>query len=451
MLLTFQQANCQSNMISLNGEKYYINGINIPWNNFGWDFGSHDEWGEGYDSIWFESTFTELKNYGVNCARIWIHCDGRANPNFDEQGFVIGLDENFLDQLQNMVELAEKHSIMLVLTLWSHDMLEDYTNVAGSFGGLHKDLIVDAAKTNSYIEHALVPMVKRLNQHCNILAWEIMNEPEWCMDVGYGGTTYQTVSKEEMQLFIGKCIAAIRQYSNQNITISAAKSFGNVDGMNTNFWHDSEFHKLEFDCSEVYLDFYCFHYYDYMGNNESPFLNEASTWELNKPILITEIASHSNNNNGTLTPKEQLDLSFQHNYAGVMFWSFNAEDAYSDWGNCKEELDVFSNQHIEHIQYEGVCDSIFRNTPPPSCSFYPNPASSNLTINIHLKKDMYSFNATIYNSEGRIVKSFFSNESSYKLWIDDLYPGFYYISIDILNQRKELIQNRSEKLIITSN
>lgn len=437
----------QLNRIQLNGESYYINGINIPWNYFGWDFGVHPLWGRGYDADWFENAFTELEASGVNTARIWVHCDGRANPEFDENGFVTGLDAPFLDDLDDMISRANDHHIMLILCLWSHDMLEDDTDFAGRHAGLHSDLISDPEKTQSYIEHALIPMVQSLNEHCNILAWEIMNEPEWGMNIDDGNSTTQTVSVEEMQGFMGRCIQSIREHSDQNITIGSAIPFGNRVGQNRNFWKESDFHQLGFDCSQVYLDFYSFHYYDWMPNSDSPFENDADSWELGKPILIAETATMSSELPDGLSPMEQLKKSAEQNYAGTLLWSYNARDAYSDWQNAYLDMSAFGDTQA-NITYTGFCDSVYIDQPILLCKPYPNPARSYVNFPVHFPNLSFSLEIELINLQGQLVQKSVLPYESTDLDVGHLSAGFYYVYLKVMDDQGQLIQSGSSQLVI---
>ena len=61
-------------------------GINIPWHWFGYDIG-----GGAWDGAWFDAFFAQVAGK-TNVARFFLHCDGRATPQFDPRdGFVVGL------------------------------------------------------------------------------------------------------------------------------------------------------------------------------------------------------------------------------------------------------------------------------------------------------------------------------------------------------------------------
>lgn len=79
-----------------------MNGPNIAWNNYGWDFGI-SKYGNGYSPEWWENTFNNIEKFGGNSARIWIHCAGSLNPLFNSEGKCTGLNENLVKDLKNML------------------------------------------------------------------------------------------------------------------------------------------------------------------------------------------------------------------------------------------------------------------------------------------------------------------------------------------------------------
>ncbi len=450
LLLYFNPLLAQFNTIKLNGTEHYISGINLPWNHYGWDFGEHDWWGTGYDLSWFEEAFFDLSTHGVNSVRVWVHCDGRANPNFDRAGYVIGLDDGMLEQLDDFVSLANDYNLMIIITLWSHDMFEDNRSIAGPYAGMHADLITDSEKTESYINHALIPMVQKLNAHCNLLAWEIMNEPEWAMKINWGGGTKQTVEIEEMQRFMGRCIQAIRNHSDQNITIGAATSFGNNNGQPSNYWHERDFQRLGFDQEQVYLDFYSIHFYNWMGTAYSPFLNDASKWQLSRPILVAEASNNIETSPHGMLPLEQLEACYENNYAGILFWSYNAEDEYSEWEDCRIAMDDFEEAHSELIRYSVEdCDSIFLEKPLLVYNMFPNPTKGYVNLAIYQPETdiEYDLNLFLIDASGRMLQSHDIIDRSTELDISNLPAGFYFLQIKVMDHRGTTIQTINQKLI----
>ena len=431
-LLLFFSIQTTAQLIPFQGKEFFLNGVNMPWNEFGWDFGEHDDWGYGYDSTYFENTFIELEEHGVNSVRMWIHCDGRANPNFDEDGFVTGLDNGMLEQLDDFVKRANAHNLMVIFTLWSHDMLEDYTKDAGQYAGDHKDLVLDKSKRASYIDNALIPIIQNLNHHCNILAWEVFSEPEWCMKILGGGYTKQTVVAEDMQIFIGECIAAIRANSSHQVTIGSAYPCGNDYDKNKNYWHETEFERLGFNCNEVYVDFYSFHYFDWMTDKENVFEQDFDYWDVSKPIIIAESAANTECHDELLTAKGQLGYALESNYGGVLFWSVNAQDEYSSWEDFKTDIIEFKNEYFNIIDFESDCSQMIANEPNLICSLYPNPGTNKVYLKHHYKEEQ-TILINVYNTNGALVEQgafdLFPNLERIEMSIKHLMNGLYFVEV----------------------
>ncbi len=199
------------------------------------------------------------------------------------------------------------------------------------YAGLHADLITDTLKTNSYITNALIPMVQRYASTCNLLAWEIINEPEWSMTVLGGGNTNQTVTTFQMQRFVGMVSKAIHQYSSKMVTVGSASLKWNSDKTTIlspyfeNLWSNQKI-KNAYNYPLAYLDFYQIHYYSWMHfpwvfdpvNLSYPF----SYWLLDKPTIIGEISGIDPH----YSPSTVLSNILSNGFGGVMFWSVSASD-----------------------------------------------------------------------------------------------------------------------------
>jgi hypothetical protein len=340
------------NTIPFNGKNYYINGINVPWNTFGTDVGTHYQWGPLYSQSFFTAFFQACKSYGVNCVRLWIHCDGRSSPEFGDNGGVTGLDTNFLSNFDDILRIARENNVMVMPCLWSFDMTKDFTGEAGKYAGKHADLIQDSVKTRSYINNALIPMVKHLANACNLFAWEIINEPEW--SISGPGTTVQLVSAKEMVRFCAMIAEAIHANSSKMVTVGSAclKWHSSRQGpAEANYWSDSSF-KAAYDKPQAFLDFYQIHYYDWMFNAEwgyDPFqaTKTPAYWKLDKPTIVGESPAIV----GKYTVKQMVDNAYANGYAGIMPWSYNANDGYGTWDGCKNELKAFRDAHVAMVDF----------------------------------------------------------------------------------------------------
>jgi hypothetical protein len=326
-----------SQTIKYEGKDFFINGANIPWGSFGNDVGY------GYNASWFENIFTQAEKSGMNCLRFWIHCDGRGTPIFTSDGSVWGIDSYFFSSFDDIFERAKKHHIMIIPCLWSFDM----TNAN------HASLIQDSVKTKSYINNVLIPMTKRYANQCNLLAWEIINEPEWSMRVTDGAKTTQLVTTKEMQRFVGMMAAAIHRNSTKMVTVGSAALKYNSTGPNcvANLWSDLALQSAAKD-TLAFLDFYQIHYYNWMYPKYDPFnLQEPiSYWNVDKPVIVGE----NPGKDLRYPPFTMLENAYKNKFAGVMFWSMAAYDGVSILSDFNTSLSDFRINHFDSVAFS--CD-----------------------------------------------------------------------------------------------
>jgi hypothetical protein len=369
------------NTIPFNGKNYYINGINVPWNAFGTDAGTHYEWGALYDPSFFTTFFQACQSYGVNCVRLWIHCDGRSTPEFDDNGAVTGLDTNFLSDFDGILRIARENNVMVMPCLWSFDMTKDFTSTAGKYAGMHADLIKDTVKTRSYINNALIPMVKHLANTCNLFAWEVINEPEWSIS-GPGNTT-QLVTAQEMVRFCAMIAEAIHLNSTKMVTVgSACLKWHSMrqPPAEAHYWSDSSF-KAAYNKPQAFLDFYQIHYYDWMYNADwgyDPFqaTKTPAYWKLDKPTIIGEWPGMA----GQYTVKQMVDNAYANGYAGIMPWSYNAKDGYGTWDGVKNELKAFHDAHAAMVDFSCGANPVIEHSRKSICVKISAGSSSRVVL-----------------------------------------------------------------------
>ncbi|MFC1462994.1 S8 family serine peptidase, partial [Verrucomicrobiota bacterium] len=318
-----------------------VNGVNVAWNQFGGDAGTHPWWGANYDPAWFEAFFTHCEENSINCARLWIHCDGRASPEFDASGYVTGLDTNFLSDLEDIFARAADHGIAVMPCLWSFDMVVNRTNEAGPYAGIHTDLIADSAKTMSYITNALIPIVERFADTPNLYAWDIINEPEWC---GYPWLNVN--SQANIQRFCAMIAAAIHDNCAQQVTVGSAslRYSSDISPADGNWWSDTQL-QAQYADPNAYLDFYQIHYFNWMyPSGWDPFhlARPVTDWGLDKRVLIGECPA---TNSIYYTVGEMLENAYGNGYEGLMFWSYTDPNFTGEWSTVTAELRSAADAH----------------------------------------------------------------------------------------------------------
>ena len=421
MLLSSARLNAQT--LTYNGKEYFLNGANIPWNNYNNDFAT------GYDSTFFETAFTKFEAYGINCARFWLHTDGGRSPLFDTAtGGVTGLPPGFFPAMDDLFARAERHNLMLIPSIWSFPMTNN-DSAWGLFGGMHANLIEDSALTRTYINNALIPMVQRYANECSLLAWEVMNEPEWSMNVPFGGTQTQVVPAADMQRFTGMIAEAIHQNSHKMVTTgSAALRYNSTqNSISTycagNYWSDHSI-QAAYNKPLAYLDFYEIHYYDWMTGilSYDPYQSgrQASYWNLDKPTIIGESQGNSTNH----TPAAMLSSAYAGGYAGVLFWSYAASaDSAGSFYQFDNALLATSTSMPGVVNFHSDSCSLYHGIKAVAenhIAIYPNPASDLISI----KGIVNMTSIKMYDIQGRLVMDTEASEST-TLNTSALPPGIY--------------------------
>ena len=292
-------------------------GANLPWNSFGYDVG-----GGAFDRLWFDTAMGKLKSTGINSVRFWLHADGRATPTFDADGKVSSPGgPSTLSDLKDLVQLALKHELVLQICLWSFDMCKQ--DIAGA--KMHADLITEPAKTQSYVEHALKPMLSVLADASNVVI-EVQNEPEWCMEGSC--QTEECVSVQAMQRFTAMIAEAVHAHA-PSLTVttgSASLKWSTTlsGGGQAHYWTDDALRSAYPEGGPgAVLDFYNVHYYDWMYDPSwgyDPCRVPLAHWGItDKPTVVGELPASSKH----YSSSEMLACASLNGYAGDLFWALN--------------------------------------------------------------------------------------------------------------------------------
>lgn len=359
-----------SNLIPWQCGSWFLSGANVPWQNggFGADFGTVEEWGQHtYSHTDAEQMFVTLQANGANSVRWWVFADGRGAPEFDSNsgGRVNGLDSNFLPSMEDAIRLASKYNIYLVFNLWSFDMLFDDSTAGekGEHAGGHRDLIVDANIRQSFINNALLSILQHpisgtrytIGTHPNVIAWDIINEPEWGITESgaVNSNISQPVSLVEMRRFVAEVSAAIHRNSNQLVTLGSASMKWNSDGALGavgNWWSDAALTPF---ASDGNLDFYQIHYYGWMNGDEttwsySPLFNTFTATGFDKPTIVGEFPVNASGTGHTLG--EILEGVYDNGYAGAWAWSYEGVDSNGSWTDGEGFYNTFNIAHSAQIR-----------------------------------------------------------------------------------------------------
>jgi hypothetical protein len=349
---------------------YFLSGVNYPWYRYyGGDIATIPS--VDPDCIWYYSNsfnyaaidadFADMQAHGAHVVRWWLFGDGRGAPAFDSNRMVTGFDATFFDHMDQAMEIAARHNIYIIWTLWDFlafnhanwlcggtglseayaaaDRLPpemrdvflahlkmaleapDAGNACMLYAGGHRNLVTDTSvggAQDSFFNNALIPMLQRYAGNRNIIGWEIMNEPEWALNPSdYTGNQYPQVTEPvylvDMRAFFARFTQAVHTYApGQYATVGAAslKFMGLGQNISAGIWNGLGF------------DYYGAHYYGWMEgafNNGDPVNIDYNTTqqELDAPVVIGELPANGGSppvylptvrRNGT--EKSTLDLRY---------------------------------------------------------------------------------------------------------------------------------------------
>jgi hypothetical protein len=303
----------------------FLIGANYPWINYGSDFGTND-WGHiglsepkntaalDQDFIWFEA-------HNIRLVRWFVFCDGRSGLVFNSDGSVKGLDSYVFKDMDVAVAAAKRHNIMIMFVLLDFSLLDAPKTFGKVQVGGHGDLIRNPKLRRTFFDNALKPLLARYGNNGAIVAWEVMNEPEWATKVWGGGQKKQSVGIFRMQEFVRETAEIIHENSSQAVTVGSARR------------------SWLFLWKGLGLDFYQYHYYPWMEKG-TQYNYQAARLHLDAPCLIAEVPTNSAGDY-----RRYMDQALNNDYAGIMGWSYRASDPFSFLKDRGNDIDHWRATH----------------------------------------------------------------------------------------------------------
>lgn len=405
-----------------NGEALkFMSGINIAWNSFAKDL-------TNFDSQTFTTFFDDVENSGGNAVRWWLHTNGAASPTFGSDGNVIGLQNGEIKNMKAALDMAAERGIMVSMCLWSFDMLQDQ----GNDRARNKQLLEDASVTQSYIDNALIPILKEIGDHPAVMTWEIFNEPEG-MTTEFGWASERTEMKY-IQQFVNLLAGAIHRQTPTALVSNGSWAFraSSDQAEHFDYYRDDRLIAAGSDPDGT-LDFVQVHYYDHFSDNSSPFAHAASFWGINKPIVIGEFPARGVKGYNAVETFEQL---YKLGYAGAMSWSWSDRD-FGGLTATSPALQLMESNYpddiiIERIEKEIIEEQVLGIENPLELSIYPNPILQQIAIRFPEGENYEDLKLDVFNAAGKRVLSqniLLNLEFTENLNVSKLSGGIYILHI----------------------
>lgn len=276
----------------------FLIGANLPWVHYGIDFGAN-AWRPGGgvsqpdERARLERAFAQLAGSGVRYVRWFLLCDGRAGINFRSGGRPHGLDDFVFRDIDSALAIANLHGIRIMFVLFDFLWCGAARAMRGVEMGGRAGVLTDADNRTALLDTVVRPILERYGDESQILAWDLINEPEWI----------ETVNPIDLRAFFVESIALIRSTTMHPVTVGSA-------GVR---WRSSY--------SDLDLDFYQVHWYDSL-THQPPLQTPVAQLGFDRPVLLGEFPTRGSK----WTQQEIMDTARAAGYAGAFYWSVLSND-----------------------------------------------------------------------------------------------------------------------------
>jgi hypothetical protein len=306
-------------------EPFWI-GVNLPWLNYGGDFGAN-RWqpaggvGQPGRRAALREALGRLADGGVSCVRWFMLADGRAGLQETPDGDPLGLDPAFWRDAAGALEELERAGLLAIFVLFDFHWFKRARFINGVRAGGRRALALDPARRRRLIERVLGPLLERYGRHPSVLAWDVINEPEWVTRGSRLSPRVFDASRETMRAFIRDVVTVIHDRTSHAATVGSAstRTLGLVEGLG--------------------LDVYQAHWYDRLAKR-APLDRLVAELGLNRPIVLGEFPTRGSRR----SPAEIVEIARSAGYAGALAWSALADDDASDGSALAEGLSAFRSQ-----------------------------------------------------------------------------------------------------------
>ena len=283
----------------------FVVGVNLPWIGYGTDIGASAWYPDGGLRAQppamelLDRTFAALARDRISLVRTFLLCDARSGVQFDGNGVPAGLDPTVFVDMDALVSAARRHQIRLMPALFDFHLCAVPHIVNGVQLGGHSQLISNPSHRSALLDAVVAPIVERYRDEESIVAWDVMNEPEWCL--GIGPRTIERVTFGPLQDFLGQAVECVRGAGRQPVTVGSAGTFG-LDLV-----------------TPLGLDFYQVHWYERFGWRalERPVADLPVS---GRPVILGEFPGRA------AAVGRVLDVAKGAGYRGALVWSVLAGD-----------------------------------------------------------------------------------------------------------------------------
>ena len=299
-------------MLRPNDSAAFVVGANLPWVRYGTDFGASGWFPEGGLSAQpaaldrLEHTLAALERDGIALLRFFMLCDGRSGIRFDSHHLPVGLDDSFFPDVDALLAAANRHHVRVMPVLLDFHLCSPLELVHGVQLGGRTHLIAEPEGRTVLIDRVLKPILERYRDDETVAAWDVINEPEWCLR-RLRKFRHTADRLGALQQFLHEAVQCVRASARQPVTVGCAGTW--------------QLHLVK----PVGLDFYQVHWYERFG--WSALERPVAELGLDRPVILGEFSGVRSR----WEIADVLDTARRAGYQGAFVWSLLSEDKHSGY------------------------------------------------------------------------------------------------------------------------
>ncbi len=271
--------------VAYQGGNWFLHGANVPWYNWGCDFGCGNNGGVSSAAVSGDmaSVFSKAKTAGMNSIRWWMFEGSPWQITRDSSGAPNGINPAVYTDIDAALKLADTYDLYYNFVLFSSP-----TEVPNAW-------LTDATQ-RAKLAGVIGQLAAHYKNNPRVMTWEVFNEPEF--DIWNG-----KIAEAPVQATVKAIAAAVHSNSNATVTVGSAM----LDGLP--MWVG------------LGLDYYQAHWYDYMSSGGycarcTDYTTVKNLYNLDAPVVIGELFA------GTSTDALQRFTDFYNKgFAGEWAWS----------------------------------------------------------------------------------------------------------------------------------
>lgn len=304
----------------ISSQQPFLLGANLPWVRYGCDFGVN-RWNAGglsrdRDRNPLRSLLSELAARGVTALRWFVFCDGRSGIDFDTGGTPVRLQPSVRDDFHCALEVGSGAGLRLVPVLFDFTWCGPRRTVNGVQLGGRAAVWRDRSLRGRLLDAVIRPFAAEFADDPRVLAWDLMNEPEWATRGLGAWRPWRSLTVTAMRELLGALGRILRAEGAQALTVGSASAR----------WLPL--------VKPLGLDVYQPHWYDHLDAS-APLADPVAAIGLDRPAWLGELPTRSSRH----APDRIFHIARDAGYAGAFFWSVMADDRYTDLSAARDALE----------------------------------------------------------------------------------------------------------------